>query len=86
MAWIEMLADHRYTPADRRTCVKYLAGKRYSVRKAWAGSMVALGVAKAIKTPRRALPVEERFNGADPTAFDHDGVGGPGGSRLAAGE
>lgn len=86
MAWVEMLADHRYTPADRRTSVKYLAGKSYTVRKAWADAMVALGVAKAIKTPRRALPVAERFNGADPAAFDHDGVGGPGGSRAASGE
>lgn len=87
MAWILMLQKHDFRPDGKpQVCIAYKAGHRYPVKADWATQMEFLGVAKRISAPRskRAPKAEGEaggFNGADPTAFDHDGDGRPGGSK-----
>lgn len=87
MAWIRMLVTHSRVwgpagPHDRRITTRYREDARYRVKKAIADELVDKAVAVRIRAPRRGeLALEQRFNGADPAAFDHDHDGRPGGSE-----
>lgn len=80
MPWLRFTETHRFTPADRRTSVKYLAGSRHNVKREWAAEMVALGVAKAIRAPT-AL---QRAQGAWPEEMPDDSGTASGAAKVPA--
>lgn len=56
MARVEFSDDYRYRPsAVRQICIKYRAGRAYTVKRECADAAVAAGAGVEIKPPNRAM-------------------------------